>query len=562
MHWNIKDTPNKETITHLIDCLGIDAVVAQLLAQRNITSFESAKAFFRPHIGQLHDPFLMQDMETAVSRLQQAIDQKETVMVYGDYDVDGTTSVSLLTHFLRSQGLNVTPYIPDRYAEGYGLSKKGIDTAKAANISFMIALDCGVKAIEQVAYANSLGIDLIICDHHTPGDVLPNALAILDPKRSDCAYPFKELSGCGVGFKLMQALLQQQGKNVSDIIAYLDFVAVAIAADIVPMVGENRTLAFLGLQQLNAHPRPGLKALMRDKPTVQIISDVVFGMAPRINAAGRMKHGLHAVELLLSATDEEAQTLAQEVEIYNTSRREVELEITKEALAQITENQEENNAASVVYAPHWHKGVIGIVASRLIESHYRPTLVFTKSEEGILAASARSVRGFDVYKAIDTCSKHIIQFGGHKYAAGVTLKEENYQAFKTAFEAQVAQTLTATQKKQTLDVDVGLPFAAITPKLLRILKQMEPFGPENRSPVFYTDGVVDSGFAKLVGQDKSHIKARFVQGASSPIDAIGFGLGKKMNLLKKGTPLRIAYTLEENVWQGNVSVQLRLKDIE
>jgi single-stranded-DNA-specific exonuclease len=562
MHWNIKDMPNKETITHLIDCLGIDAVVAQLLAQRNITSFESAKAFFRPHIGQLHDPFLMQDMETAVSRLQQAIDQKETVMVYGDYDVDGTTSVSLLTHFLRSQGLNVTPYIPDRYAEGYGLSKKGIDTAKAANISFMIALDCGVKAIEQVAYANSLGIDLIICDHHTPGDVLPNALAILDPKRSDCAYPFKELSGCGVGFKLMQALLQQQGKNVSDIIAYLDFVAVAIAADIVPMVGENRTLAFLGLQQLNAHPRPGLKALMRDKPTVQIISDVVFGMAPRINAAGRMKHGLHAVELLLSATDEEAQTLAQEVEIYNTSRREVELEITKEALAQITENQEENNAASVVYAPHWHKGVIGIVASRLIESHYRPTLVFTKSEEGILAASARSVRGFDVYKAIDTCSKHIIQFGGHKYAAGVTLKEENYQAFKTAFEAQVAQTLTATQKKQTLDVDVGLPFAAITPKLLRILKQMEPFGPENRSPVFYTDGVVDSGFAKLVGQDKSHIKARFVQGASSPIDAIGFGLGKKMNLLKKGTPLRIAYTLEENVWQGNVSVQLRLKDIE
>jgi single-stranded-DNA-specific exonuclease len=562
MHWNIKDTPNKETITHLIDCLGIDAVVAQLLAQRNITSFESAKAFFRPHIGQLHDPFLMQDMETAVSRLQQAIDQKETVMVYGDYDVDGTTSVSLLTHFLRSQGLKVTPYIPDRYAEGYGLSKKGIDTAKAANISFMIVLDCGVKAIEQVVYANSLGIDLIICDHHTPGDVLPNALAILDPKRSDCAYPFKELSGCGVGFKLMQALLQQQGKNVSDIIAYLDFVAVAIAADIVPMVGENRTLAFLGLQQLNAHPRPGLKALMRDKPTVQIISDVVFGMAPRINAAGRMKHGLHAVELLLSTTDEEAQTLAQEVEMYNTSRREVELEITKEALAQITENQEENNAASVVYAPHWHKGVIGIVASRLIESYYRPTLVFTKSEEGILAASARSVRGFDVYKAIDSCSRHIIQFGGHKYAAGVTLKEENYQAFKTTFEAQVAQTLKATQKKQTLDVDVGLPFAAITPKLLRILKQMEPFGPENRSPVFYTDGVVDSGFAKLVGQDKSHIKARFVQGASSPIDAIGFGLGKKMNLLKKGTPLRIAYALEENVWQGNVSVQLRLKDIE
>ena len=562
MHWNIKDTPSQETIAHLIECLGVDAVVAQLLAQRGITTFEEARAFFRPHIGQLHDPFLMQDMDRAVARLQQAIDQKEAVMVYGDYDVDGTTSVSLLTHFLRSQGLDVTPYIPDRYAEGYGLSKKGIDTARAANIKFMIALDCGVKAIEQVAYAKTLGIELIICDHHTPGDVLPDTLAVLDPKRSDCAYPFKELCGCGVGFKLMQGLLQQQGKEVNEIIAYLDFVAVAIAADIVPMIGENRAFAFLGLQQLNTHPRPGLKALMRDKPTGQIISDVVFGMAPRINAAGRMKHGLDAVELLLSASDEEAKKIAQEVEMYNTSRREVEQEITKEALAQITGNQEENNAANVVYAPHWHKGVIGIVASRLIESYYRPTLVFTKSNEGILTASARSVRGFDVYKAIDACRRHIIQFGGHKYAAGVTIKEENYQAFKVAFETQVAQTLTGTQKAQTLDVDVALPFSAITPKLLRILKQMEPFGPENSNPIFYTDGILDSGYAKLVGQDKSHIKARFVQGDSSPIDAIGFGLGNKMGLLKKGTPLRIAYVLEENEWQGNVSVQLRLKDIE
>ena len=562
MHWNIKDTPPQETIAHLIDCLGVDAVVAQLLAQRGITTFEEAKAFFRPHIGQLHDPFLMKGMDKAVARLQQAIDQKEAVMVYGDYDVDGTTSVSLLTHFLRSQDLDVTPYIPDRYAEGYGLSKKGIDTARAANIKFMIALDCGVKAIEQVAYAKTLGIELIICDHHTPGDVLPDALAVLDPKQSDCAYPFKELCGCGVGFKLMQGLLQQQGKEVNEIIAYLDFVAVAIAADIVPMIGENRAFAFLGLQQLNTHPRPGIKALMRDKPTGQIISDVVFGMAPRINAAGRMKHGLDAVELLLSASDEEAKKIAQEVETYNTSRREVEQEITKEALAQIVENEEENNAANVVYAPHWHKGVIGIVASRLIETYYRPTLVFTKSGEGILAASARSVRGFDVYKAMDACRAHIIQFGGHKYAAGVTIKEENYEAFKAAFEAQVAQTITAAQKEQSLDIDVVLPFASITPKLLRILKQMEPFGPENRSPVFYTEGVVDSGYAKLVGQDKSHLKARFVQGSSSPIDAIGFGLGEKMELLKKGTPLRIAYAVEENVWQGNVSVQLRLKDIE
>ena len=562
MHWIIKDTPHENTIAHLIECLGVDTVVAQLLAQRGITTFEEARTFFRPHIGQLHNPFLMQDMDKAVARLQQAIDQKEAVMVYGDYDVDGTTSVSLLTHFLRSQGLEVTPYIPDRYAEGYGLSKKGIDTAKAANMKFMIALDCGVKAIEQVVYAKTLGIELIICDHHTPGDVLPDALAVLDPKRSDCAYPFKELCGCGVGFKLMQGLLQQQGREVNEIIGYLDFVAVAIAADIVPMVGENRVLAFLGLQQINSHPRPGLKALMRDKPTGQIISDVVFGMAPRINAAGRMKHGLDAVELLLSASDEEAKKRAQEVETYNSSRREVEQKIAKEALAQIVANEEENNNANVVYAPHWHKGVIGIVASRLIETYYRPTLVFTKSGEGILAASARSVRAFDVYKAIDACRAHIIQFGGHKYAAGVTIKEENYEAFKVAFEAQVAKTITAAQKEQSLDIDVALPFASITPKLLRILKQMEPFGPENRRPVFYTEGVVDSGYAKLVGQDKSHLKARFVQGSSSPIDTIGFGLGEKMELLNKGTPLRIAYALEENVWRGNVSVQLRLKDIE
>ena len=562
MHWNIKDPPPQETVAHLIDCLGVDPVIAQLLAQRGFSTFEEAKSFFRPHIGQLHDPFLMKDMDKAVARLQHAINQKENIMVYGDYDVDGTTSVSLLTHFLRSQDLEVTPYIPDRYAEGYGLSIKGIDTVKAANIKFMIVLDCGVKAVKQVAYAKKLGIELIICDHHTPGDVLPDALAVLDPKRSDCTYPFKELCGCGVGFKLIQGLLQHQGKEVNEIIAYLDFVAVAIAADIVPIVGENRALAFLGLKQLNIHPRPGLKAIMRDKPTKQIISDILFGIAPRINAAGRMKHGLDAVKLLLSESDEEAKKIAQEVEIYNNSRRELEKEITEEALTQILENEEENNATNVVYSPHWHKGVIGIVASRIIETYYRPTLVFTKSSQGILAASARSVPGFDLYKAIDACRAHIIQFGGHKYAAGVTIKEENYKAFKENFEAQVAQTITAVQKEQALEIDLALPFTSITLKLLRILKQMEPFGPENRSPIFYTEEVKDSGYAKLVGQDKSHLKARFIQGSSSPIDAIGFSLGEKIHLLKKRSPLRIAYSIEENVWHGNVSVQLRLKDVE
>ena len=562
MRWKFKSTPTETTVAHLKSCLGVDDVIATLLAQRGIDTFEAAKAYFRPHLEQLHDPFLMQDMDKAVARLLHAIAQNETVMVYGDYDVDGTTSVSMLTHFLRSQGLTVTPYIPDRYAEGYGLAKQGIEAAKEANIQCIVALDCGVKAIAQAEYAASIGIDLIICDHHTPGETLPKALAVLDPKRSDCAYPYKELCGCGVGFKLMQGIAQKQGKDVDTLNAYLDFVAVAIAADIVPITEENRALAFLGLQQIQVASRPGLKAILRDKTTGQNISDVVFGAAPRINAAGRMKHGLHAVELLLSNSEEEAAHIAGEIETFNTSRKEVEQEITQEALAQIEANNEEENATSVVFSSDWHKGVIGIVASRLIEKYYRPTLVFTKASEGILAASARSVRGFDVYAAVDACSAHIIQFGGHKYAAGVTIKESEYSAFKTAFEQHVKKTLVQEQKDPVLDVDVALPFSSITPKLLRILKQMEPCGPENRSPVFYTEGVLDNGTAKLVGKDSSHLKARFVQAKSSPIDAIGFGLGAKMVLLKSKKPLRIAYALEENHWQGNVSVQLRLKDIQ
>ena len=562
MRWKFKSTPTETTVAHLKSCLGVDDVIATLLAQRGIDTFEVAKAYFRPHLGQLHDPFLMQDMDKAVARILHAIAQNEAVMVYGDYDVDGTTSVSMLTHFLRSQGIPVTPYIPDRYAEGYGLSKQGIEAAKEANIQCIVALDCGVKAIAQAEHAASLGIDLIICDHHTPSETLPKALAVLDPKRSDCAYPYKELCGCGVGFKLMQGIAQKQGKDVDTLSAYLDFVAVAIAADIVPITDENRALAFLGLQQIQVASRPGLKAILRDKTTGQNISDVVFGAAPRINAAGRMKHGLYAVELLLSSSEQEAANIAGEIETFNTSRKEVEQEITQEALAQIEANSEEENATSVVFSSDWHKGVIGIVASRLIEKYYRPTLVFTKAGEGVLAASARSVRGFDVYAAIDACSAHIIQFGGHKYAAGVTMKESEYNAFKTAFEQHVKNTLVQEQKDPVLDVDVVLPFSSITPKLLRILKQMEPCGPENRSPVFYSEGVLDNGAAKLVGKDSSHLKARFIQANSSPIDAIGFGLGAKMALLKSKKPLRIAYALEENHWQGNVSVQLRLKDIQ
>lgn len=562
MRWIHKPTPEKTIISHLQECLGVNDVIATLLAQRGIDSYEAAKTYFRPKLTQLFDPFLMKDMDKAVARLCQAIEQKESIMVFGDYDVDGTTSVAMLTHFLQRQEVPVTSYIPERYAEGYGLSKQGIDVAKRENIRCMVALDCGIKAVDLVEYATSLGIDVIICDHHTPSDTLPNALAILDPKRNDCAYPYKELCGCGVGFKLMQGIVQKQGGDLETLIAYLDFVSVAIAADIVPITGENRVLAFLGLQQLNIAPRPGLEVLIRNKTGGQLISDVVFGMAPRINAAGRMKHGLYAVELLLSNSAEEATAMAEAIEAFNTSRRSVEQEITQEALAQVEANNEAENSATVVYAPHWHKGVIGIVASRLIETYYRPTLVFTQAGEGVLAASARSVRGFDVYAAIGSCSAHIIQFGGHKYAAGITLNESDYPLFKTAFEQEVKKTLLAEQKEPVLEVDVALPFSAITEKTLRILKQMEPFGPENRSPVFYAEGVVDSGNAKCVGKENDHLKARFVQANSSPIDAIGFGLGDKLSLVKTGSPLRIAFSLEENHWQGNVSVQLRLKNIQ
>ena len=562
MQWKAKAIPDAKTIVHLQECLGVNQVVACLLAQRGITTFDQAKSFFRPGLSQIHDPFLMKDMDKAVGRLQRAIDTAEPIMVFGDYDVDGTTSVSLLTHFLTEQGLEVTAYVPDRYKEGYGLSIQGIDTAHQSGIRCIVALDCGVKALEQVSYANGLGIDLIICDHHTPGDLLPNALAVLDPKRSDCAYPYKELCGCGVGFKLIQAITQRQGKPLEGLLAYLDLVAVAIAADIVPITGENRALSFFGLQQLNTAPRPGLKALMREKTSPHIISDVVFGIAPRINAAGRMKHGLYAVDLLRCTDAEKAKKQAEEIETFNTGRRVVEQELTKEALVQIEQNKEQTKAATVVYAPHWHKGVIGIVASRLIEKYYRPTLVFTQAAEGILAASARSVRGFDVYNAIEACREHIIQFGGHKYAAGVTVKEEQYAAFKAAFEQEVEQSLPPDLKEEVLDVDIALSLTEITPKLLRILNQMEPFGPENRSPVFYAKGVLDNGYAKQVGQNKDHLKARFVQQGSSPIDAIGFGLGNKLALLQSKKPVKIAFALEENHWQGNVSVQLRLKDVQ
>ncbi|MGB2272764.1 MAG: single-stranded-DNA-specific exonuclease RecJ [Flavicella sp.] len=563
MRWKLKQSPDKNKVTSLASALQVSNVVAEILVQRGITTFEAAKAFFRPNFEALHDPFLMQDMTAAVERVEKAIEGGEHIMVYGDYDVDGTTSVALMTTYLKTRCDAVVSYIPDRYDEGYGISYKGIDFASDNDITLIIALDCGIKAIEKVAYATEKGIDFVICDHHRPGASIPNAVAVLDPKREDCQYPFDELCGCGVGFKLIQTLTQRQGLPFETLIPYLDLVATAIAADIVPMVGENRVLAYHGLKVINSAPRPGIKAIVKqlDKKALSI-TDVVFVIAPRINAAGRMKHGLHAVALLSETDFNLASKYAADIDSYNTERRSLDKKITEEALAQLVENNEENAATSVVFQEDWHKGVIGIVASRLIENYYRPTLVFTKSGQK-LAASARSVKGFDVYNALEACSEYIEQFGGHKYAAGLTLLPENYEPFKKKFEAVVKATLAEALREPEISIDGTLFLSDIDAKLYRIIDQMAPFGPGNMRPVFMARGLRDNGFGKQVGADKSHLKLNIISGADDrTYSAIGFGLGEKNTMVKAGTPFKAAFTIDENHWNGNTTLQLSLKDLQ
>ncbi|MFV8374812.1 single-stranded-DNA-specific exonuclease RecJ [Flavobacterium sp. LB1P71] len=562
MRWTIKSKPSEDTVKHLAQALNVEDFVATLLVQRGIETFEDAKRFFRPSLDDLHDPYLMKDMEKAVERIEKAIENQENILVFGDYDVDGTTAVSLVSSYLRSYYPNVATYIPDRYDEGYGISFKGIDFADDNGFSLIIALDCGIKSIDHVAYAKERNIDFIICDHHRPGKKLPEAVAVLDPKRDDCNYPYDELCGCGIGFKLIQALGQNREETIEDLFPYLDLVAAAIAADIVPMTGENRVLAYFGLQVINTQPRPGIKALIHQvKKQTLDITDVVFIIAPRINAAGRIKHGNHAVELLTEFNFEQAQQFASEIEKYNSDRKELDKQITKEALSQIEDNQEKERFTSVVFQEDWHKGVIGIVASRLIETYYRPTLVFTKSGDKY-AASARSVKGFDVYNALEACAEHLEQFGGHMYAAGMTLKEENYQLFKDAFEKEVEKTIHPDMLTPEISVDAEINFADITPKLTRILKQFEPFGPQNMTPVFLTKNVKDTGYGKPMGQEDEHLKLFVKQHNSEGIAAIGFGLGKKLETTKNGHPFEMVYSIDENEWKGNVSLQLRLRDIK
>ncbi len=561
MRWTLKTTPNITTVQQLSKDLSIDNTLSKLLVQRGISTFEEAKKFFRPSLEELHDPFLLKDMDLAVSRIEKAIASNENILIYGDYDVDGTTSVSLVASYLKTITTSISTYIPDRYDEGYGISYQGIDFAADNNFSLIIALDCGIKAIDKVAYATKKKVDFIICDHHKPGPKIPEAVAVLNPKRIDCSYPYDELCGCGVGFKLVQALASKRGQTIEDLTQYLDLVAIAIAADIVPITGENRVLTYFGLQVINSNPRNGIKAIIQEVHKKALtITDVVFIIAPRINAAGRIKHGNAAVQLLTEANFDQALEFAKAINQYNTERRVLDAQITIEALLQIEENKEKEQFTSVVFNETWHKGVIGIVASRLIETYYRPTLVFTKSGNK-LAASARSVKGFDVYEALEQCSEFIEQFGGHKYAAGLTLDPEMYTAFKNKFEEVVKNTIDKELLIPEITIDASLELSDISPKFFRILQQMGPFGPQNMKPVFSTTSVRDNGYGKTVGADKSHLKLNIIYGADKKTyNAIGFGLGNKMKFIQNN--FDIAYSLDENEWNGRTSLQLLLKDIK
>ena len=559
MRWEAISEPEQSFVQQLQKELGVSSIIAALLVQRGMHTFGAAKAFFRPQWQDLHSPFLMRDMDKAVARIHAALEEDQAIMVYGDYDVDGTTSVALMSSFLNEKTKKITPYIPDRYTEGYGISFKGIDVAVENGIQLIIALDCGIKAVDKVAYAKKKGIDFIICDHHLPGEELPQATALLDPKRSDCDYPFDELCGCAIGFKLIQALSESWDEPEEKLFPYLDLVATAIAADIVPMEGENRTLCFFGLAQLHQNPRPGIQSLLGSLKKPVNITDLVFKAAPRINAAGRMDQALVAVDLLTSKDHNEVKKLVEAIEQFNTERRATDERITQEALNQIKQRKEEDFPATVVFAEDWHKGVVGIVASRLIENHYRPTVVLTQSGENYVG-SVRSVKGFNVYNALEACKVHMLQFGGHKYAAGLTLHKDQLTTFKAAFEKQVETTILPEQKTTVLLYDLVLPIEEVNHKLYRIVAQMAPFGPKNMRPVFCSTNCVDSGQSKVVGKDQSHLRLS-VQTANGPLVGIGFGMANHFEHIKSGAAFDLLYTLDENEWNGTISLQLKLKAI-
>ena len=583
--WILNQSVDKQQVAEIVKVLNIDENLATLLVQRGITNYEEAKTFFRPSLSQLHDPFLMKDMDKAVERVLQAINNGEKLLVYGDYDVDGTTAVAVVYTYLKPffKKKKIEFYIPDRYEEGYGISFKGIDYAAENGFKLVIALDCGIKANERIDYANERGVDFIICDHHRAGDVLPNAVAVLDAKRPDCNYPYDELSGCGVGFKLVTALSMKGLGTIEQVYELLDFLAVSIAADIVPITGENRVLAYFGLKQLNKKPRPGIEAILqhaniyrRDEDQIDedenvltrelTISDLVFLIGPRINAAGRIAKASDSVRLLIADKKEHAEKLAASINDLNDERREFDNRITEEALGMIANDAELRDAKStVVFNAKWHRGVIGIVASRLTDYYYRPTIVLTRAS-GLVTGSARSIKSFDIYDAIDHCSDLLEHFGGHKYAAGLSMKPENLPEFRRRFEAYVSEHLVDEDFVPELEVDLKINFSDITSKFMRILNQFAPFGPGNMAPVFWTDNVIDAGGSRPVGGHK-HLKLTVSQMGDAelgvpPFSGIAFQKGDLFNRIHDGEPFSICYHLEYNTWQGKTNLQLNVKDIK
>lgn len=582
--WIIAQDVDKQLVKGLSESLGIDENLAILLVQRGITNYDEAKDFFRPSLDHLHDPFLMKDMDKAVDRLQKAITGGEKILIYGDYDVDGTTAVALIYTYLKNlvNKKKIEFYIPDRYEEGYGISYKGIDYAADHGFGLVIVLDCGIKAVEKIDYANKRGVDFIICDHHRPDEEIPRAAAVLDSKRPDCEYPYKELSGCGVGFKLVTALSMRLGRPIEEVYQLLDYVAVSIAADIVPITGENRVLAYFGLKLLNKKPRPGIEAVLRhaninrrDDNTQNegetqnalerelTISDLVFLIGPRINAAGRLEKAADSVRLLLATNYDHAEKLASSINELNVQRRELDNTITEEALQMIDADEKMRNAKStVIFNENWHKGVIGIVASRLTDSYYRPTIVLTRSGS-LITGSARSIKNFDIYDAIDSCSDILEHFGGHKYAAGLSLKPEHLKEFSERFEKYVAEHIEEGDLTPELNVDIEIDFPTITPKFVRILKQFAPFGPGNLAPVFLTRNVIDAGFSRAVGNRK-HLKLSVMQQGNTEnvFSGIAFQKGELYERIHDKEPFTMCYHVEENFWQGKTTLQLNVKDIK
>ncbi len=565
--WNLKKQGGQNEVKHLSVALNVNMVIARLLVQRGIKTFDEAKEFFRPRLSDLHDPFLMKDMDKAVERIELAIANKEKVIIYGDYDVDGTTSVALMYSFLKPRIDEIEYYIPDRYSEGYGISPKSINYAIDNGFTLIVALDCGIKAVEKIAGAKARGLDYIICDHHNPGDEVPPAVAVLDPKQVDCNYPYKELSGCGVGFKLAQAFCQKNKLEQEEIYDLLDLLVVSIASDIVPITGENRVLAYYGLKRLNSNPGIGLQTIINlagIADTEITISDIVFKIGTRINASGRIEHGKRSVQILVSDDEDKAKIIGDEIDSFNEIRKTLDRDITQDALDMVEKSEElQAMNSAVLYNRDWHKGVVGIVASRVTEKYYRPTIILTESN-GLATGSARSVRDFDLYEAIGQCSDLLESYGGHMYAAGLTMKIENISEFKRRFEEIVTKQITDLQQTQTLEIDAKISLSEITQRFYRILKQFAPFGPRNMAPVFVTEDVFDAGTSRLVGKNQEHLKLDLVEPDvnSGIFPGIAFNQSDSYDLLTAGLSFDICYSITENEYRGKTNLQLFIKDIK